>query len=92
MSLSFKFVVAEVAVVGWLPVGQLGKLREAELKLDELILARSGRCLAQIRASLQAVSKMAVMGYLFWTIAGNPCLLVNRPTQCILIIRQHSPV
>ena len=33
---------------------QLGKLRGAELKLDELILARSGWSLAQIRASLQA--------------------------------------
>ena len=46
---------------------QLGKLRGAELKLDELILARSGRSLAQIRASLQAVAKMAVVDYL-WNI------------------------
>ena len=46
---------------------QLGKLRGAELKLDELILARSGWSLAQIRASLQAVAKMAVVDYL-WNI------------------------
>ena len=44
-------------------VGQLGKLRGAELKLAKLILARSGRSLAHIRASLQAVAKMAVVDY-----------------------------
>ena len=36
----------------------------AELKLAKLILARSGRSLAHIRASLQAVAKMAVVDYL----------------------------
>ena len=40
---------------------QLDKQWGAGLKLDELILVWSGRNLAQIRSSLQAVAKMAVV-------------------------------
>ena len=48
---------------------QFGKLWGAVLKWDELILARSGRSLAQTRASLQvqAVAKLTVVAY-FWNI------------------------
>ena len=44
--------------------GQLGKLQGAELKTAKLKFALSGRSLAHIRASLQAVAKMAVVDYL----------------------------
>ena len=42
----------------------VGQMWGAELKLAKLKLARSGRSLDHIRASLQAVAKMAVVDYL----------------------------
>ena len=44
-----------------LRVFQLGKLWGAELKMTELKLALSEQSLAHIRASLQAVAKMAMV-------------------------------